>query len=133
MHAVRSDWADLFPDRFPPTVVPVPIHPRKYFRRGFNLPARIGLRLARRAGWTFAPLLLRRVRDGAPQAGLPAERRSGNIRGAFAVPPGAVVPRRILLLDDVYTSGATAQECALALKRGGAEHIVVVTVARAVP
>lgn len=131
--AIRADWRDLFPNRFRPAVVPVPITPRKYFRRGFNLPARIGRRLARRAGWEFAPLLLARVRDGIPQAGLPIERRADNVRGSFAVPPGTDVPRRILLLDDVYTSGSTAQECALALKRSGAEHIVVLTVARAVP
>lgn len=130
--AIRTEWADLFPDRFRPVIVPVPIRPWKYFRRGFNLPARIGRRLARRTGWTFDPLLLRRTREGAPQAGLPLSRRADNVLGSFAVSPGARIPARILLLDDVYTSGATAGECARALKRAGAEHIVVLTVARAV-
>jgi len=89
--------------------------------------------VARRAGWAFDPLLLRRIREGTPQAGLPLARRADNVRGSFAVSPERSVPREILLLDDVYTSGATAGECARALKRAGAEHIVVVTVARAVP
>jgi len=55
------------------------------------------------------------------------------VRGSFAVPAGRRVPPKILLLDDVYTSGATAGECARVLKRRGAEHIVVLTVARTVP
>lgn len=126
------EWADLFPDRFRPVIVPVPIRPWKYFRRGFNLPAQVGRRLARRTGWTFGPLLLRRTREGAPQAGLPLTLRAANIRGSFSVPPGGRIPREILLLDDVYTSGSTAGECARALKRAGAENIVVLTVARAV-
>lgn len=131
--AVRTDWVDLFPDRIRPVIVPVPIRPWKYFRRGFNLPAMIGRGLAHRTGWAFEPLLLRRTREGAPQAGLPLSLRAANARGSFAVSPGRGIPREILLLDDVYTSGATAGECARALKRAGAEHILVLTVARAVP
>jgi len=131
--AIRADWTDLFPDRFHPVVVPVPILPRKFFRRGFNLPAVIGCRLARCAGWDFDPLPLRRIRERSPQARLPLSRRAANVRGSFAVPAGRRVPPEILLLDDVYTSGATAGECARVLKRGGAEHIVVLTVARTVP
>lgn len=133
LRAIHAEWADLFPDRFRPVIVPVPIRPWKYFRRGFNLPALVGRCLARRTGWPFGPLLLRRTRGGAPQAGLPISLRSANVGGSFAVSPGKRIPREILLLDDVYTSGATAGECARALKRGGAEHIVVLTVARAVP
>lgn len=114
-------------------VVPVPILPRKYFRRGFNLPALIGCRLARSTGWDFDPLSLLRIRERSPQALLPLSRRAANVRESFAVPAGRRAPREILLLDDVYTSGATAGECARALKRGGAEHIVVLTVARTVP
>ena len=132
LQAIRSEWADLFPDRFRPVIVPVPIRPGKYFRRGFNLPAQIGVRLARRTRWSFDPLLLRRIRESAPQAGLPLVLRADNIRGSFAASAGRRIPQEILLLDDVYTSGATAGECARALKRAGAENIVVVTVARAV-
>ncbi len=130
--AIGGRWADLFPDGFRPAVVPVPIRPWKYFRRGFNLPGLVGGALARRAAWPFLPLVLHRIREPRPQAGLPFAQRPGNVRGGFRAAPGAAVPPAVLLLDDVYTSGATAAACARALKRAGAESIVVVTVARAV-
>ncbi len=131
--AIRGRWADLFPDGFRPAVVPVPIRPWKYFRRGFNLPGVIGAALARRAGWPFLPLVLQRIREPRPQAGLPLAERAKNVHGGFRAAPGMSVPPAVILLDDVYTSGATAAACARALKTGGAEIIVVLTVARAVP
>jgi predicted amidophosphoribosyltransferase len=131
--ALRGAWRDLVPVEARPTVVPVPVRPWKYFRRGCNLPSLVGSRLARRLEWPFDPLLLRRVGERAAQAGLPIGVRKENVEGAFRVPKGSGVPRSVLLLDDVYTSGATAAACARALKRAGAGHIVVVTVARAVP
>ncbi len=131
-HAIGDRWAGLFPDGFRPAIVPVPIRPWKYFRRGFNLPGLVGRALARRTGWPFRPLALRRIREPRPQAGLPLARRRENVRGGFCAAPGAAVPPAVLLLDDVFTSGATAAACAGALKRAGAESIVVVTVARAV-
>ena len=130
--AIRGDWADRFPACFHPTVVPVPIRPWKYFRRGYNLPALVALSLGRLAGWPCDPLLLRRTGERRPQAGLPLAARSENVRGAFTVRAGSQVPRRVLLVDDVYTSGATVTACALKLKTGGAQHIVVLTVARAI-
>ncbi len=131
--ALREPWGDLFPDGPPPTIVPVPVHPLKYLRRGFNLPALVGDPLARMLGWPFDPLVLSRRRERLPQAGLRLADRRGNVEGAFRVPRGKDVPARVLLLDDVYTSGATAQAAASALKIAGADHIVVVTIACAVP
>ena len=125
-------WRDLIPDGAPPTVVPVPAHPWKYFRRGFNLPALIASRLSQRIGLPFDPLALSRTRGRVPQARLPGILRHENVEGAFRVPRGRKVPPAILLLDDVYTSGATAEACARALKCAGADSIVVVTVARTV-
>lgn len=131
--ALTGRWGDLIPNGAPPTVVPVPAHPWKYFRRGFNLPALIASRLSRHVGLPFDPLALSRTRERVPQARLPGILRHGNVEGAFRVPRGRNVPPAILLLDDVYTSGATAEACARALKCAGADSIVVVTVARTVP
>lgn len=93
----------------------------------------MGTRLARRLGAPFAPRLLSRVVSGVPQAGLPLAEREANVRNAFAVPGGARVPRAVVLVDDVYTSGATVSACARALRAAGAELIVVLTAARALP
>jgi len=131
--ALMGRWRDLIPDGAPPTVVPVPAHPWKYFRRGFNLPALIGSLLSRHTGLPFDPLALSRTRERIPQARLPGCRRRENVEEAFRVPPGRDVPASVLLLDDVYTSGATVEACAHALKIAGSASIVVVTVARAVP
>jgi predicted amidophosphoribosyltransferase len=131
--ALAGRWRDLIPDGAPPTVVPVPARPWKYFRRGFNLPALIASRLSRQIGLPIDPLALSRTRERVPQARLPAILRHENVEGAFRVPRGRKVPQAILLVDDVYTSGATAEACARALKSAGVDSIVVVTVARAVP
>lgn len=130
--AIRERWADLFPYGFRPTVVPVPVHPLKYFVRGFHLPALVGVALSRRAGWPFGPQFLRRRRETRPQAGSGLADRRRNVREAFRTPAGVRPPSEALLLDDVYTTGATAAACASALKTAGVRHIVVLTVARAV-
>jgi ComF family protein len=130
--AIRGDWADRFPAGFRPTIVPVPIRPAKYFRRGYNLPALVALPLSRLTGWPCDLLLLRRAAERLPQAGLPLAAREINVRGAFTARPGAQIFPHVVLLDDVYTSGATATAASRILKKAGAKHIVVVTVARAI-
>ncbi len=129
--AIRGDWADRFPAGFRPTIVPVPIRPGKYFRRGYNLPALVALPLSRLIGWSCDLLLLQRATERRPQAGLPLAAREENVRGAFTVRPGSRISPHVLLVDDVYTSGATASEAARTLKTAGVDHIVLVTVARA--
>lgn len=126
---IRGGWRPLFPDGCRPLIVPVPVSPLKYLLRGFNLPSMVALALARRTGWRCEPSLLARVSGAAPQAGLRQPARRLNVESAFR--ENGAVPPDVLLLDDVFTTGATARACALALKRGGARRVVVVTIARA--
>jgi ComF family protein len=107
----------------------VPLHWWRYYRRGFNQAAVLGRELRRRG--LEAPLerLLVRVRDTPPQVGLSRTERQENVRGAFrVVRPGAVEGRRVLLLDDVMTTGATAGACARELLRAGAADVTVAVV-----
>lgn len=103
-------------------VVPVPIHPARLRERGYHHVGLMGRPLARALGVPLDVTLLRRTRNAPPQAGLQADRRRGNVRGAFAVVPRPSKPGvgRVLLLDDVRTSGATLAEAALTLQASGA-------------
>jgi competence protein ComFC len=112
--------------------VPVPMHPDKRKRRGFNQAELISREFARLEGIEHVPELLQRVRDTEAMRGLtPAERRA-NILGAFAVPDGMTdyaAGRRILVIDDIYTTGSTADAAADALKRAGADDVSFLTFA----
>jgi ComF family protein len=113
----------------------VPLHRRRLWHRRFNQSALLANALARCAGKVSAPDLLVRRRATPSQAGLNRRQRIDNLRGAMIVRSGMetrVSGRRILLVDDVYTTGATVDACAKALRRAGADHIGVVTLARVV-
>jgi ComF family protein len=116
-------------------VVPVPLHRTKLRQRGFNQAELIA-----RAAMKFRPQgdrlrlcagVLERKRETASQIGLTSHQRRENLRGAFAVAqPEAVQGREVLVVDDVYTTGATVSECARVLRRAGATKVWVATVAR---
>lgn len=113
-------------------LVPVPLHPRKERQRTYNQSAEIAKTLARLTKGEWRPVLSR-IRKTDSQAGLDRAGRLKNLRGAFAVrkrAAGGVAGRSILLVDDVLTTGATAHECALALKKAGAVRVAVITAAR---
>jgi ComF family protein len=113
----------------------VPLHRRRLWHRRFNQSALLANALARRLGKTAMPELLVRRRSTPPQAGLNRRQRIENLRGAMIIRPGRegqVRDRRILVVDDVLTTGATVDACAKALKKAGAAHIDVVTLARVV-
>jgi len=116
-------------------VVPVPLHPSKQAQRGFNqaeLIARAALQhLARPDRFQLRTGLLVRQRETGSQIGLTRHQRRENLRGAFAVTdPAQIAQRDILVVDDVFTTGTTASECARVLRRAGAARVWVVTVAR---
>jgi len=115
-------------------VVPVPLHPLRLRERGFNQADLLAAAVARALGRPVNPAALVRTRPTRAQSQLPVEAREANVRGAFAVPhPAAVRARRVLLVDDVLTTGATADAASEALYRAGASRVEVVCVAAASP
>lgn len=113
-------------------IVPVPLHPLKLWRRRFNQSSYLALWLAHHAGKLCRTDLLARVKASRPQVGLDAHERRKNVRGAFKVTPGgasSIAARKILLIDDVMTTGATAGACAGALRAAGAAQVDVLTFA----
>jgi ComF family protein len=112
-------------------VIPVPLHRRRLWWRGFNQAAILGAEIARRIGAPLDTAALRRTRPTRPQTARDHDARVRNVRGAFAAPaPARVAGRRVLLVDDVMTTGATVDECARTLLRAGAAHVDVFTLAR---
>jgi ComF family protein len=118
-----------------PLLVPVPLHRWRIWRRGYNQAALIASALARRTGLPAGLDLLVRTRATPPLRGLGRRERALAVRGAFRVADGArprLAGRRIVLVDDVYTSGATASACARALRRAGAGRVEILCWARVV-
>jgi len=116
-------------------LVPVPLHRWRLWKRGYNQAALIASALSRRTGLAAGLDLLSRTRATPPLKGLGRRERALVLRGAFKVPPPArarLAGRPVLLVDDVYTSGATAAACARALKRSGAASVEILCWARVV-
>ena len=112
-------------------VAPVPLSRRRLRERGYDQAWLLARALGGLLHIPSAPRALRRTRHTAPQTTLSATGRRHNVHGAFEMGPDGVVAADILLVDDVFTTGATAGECARILMRSGASRVRVVTVARA--
>lgn len=114
-------------------MVPVPLHARRLWQRRFNQSALLAAALAKIAGKAHAPGVLRRLKFTVPQKGLSRTERNDNVRNAFAIDARRAADihgKNVLLIDDVFTSGATLNECARTLKGAGAAKVSVLTIAR---
>ena len=142
-HADRTDLAGLFArwiarataDILPEldAVVPVPLHRWRLLGRRYNQAAEIDRPLARDARLAYLPDALMRTRATQSQGGKSGSGRRRNVAGAFVVSPSRrrqIAGRRLLLIDDVLTTGATVESCARALKGAGAAHVDVAVIAR---
>jgi len=117
----------------PDLIVPVPMHPRRKRRRGYNQADILARSVGKLVSVEARTDVVQRSRDGASQleSGTSARRRS-NVHGAFACANRLVSGKRVLLVDDVCTTGATIEACATALRSAGAAEVAAVTVAREV-
>ncbi|MFW5488840.1 MAG: ComF family protein [Desulfovibrio sp.] len=117
--------------RVPDLIVPVPLHPRRLLERGYNQSRELGRRLAARLERPLTLHALERVRCTIPQVSLERKDRLRNVQGAFQAREGEVAGRRVLLLDDVMTTGTTLRECTRVLLQAGAAAVDVLVLARA--
>ena len=117
-------WSNLI-------VVPVPLSRNKFLRRGYNQVDLIASAIARKAALPYKPTSLRRIKDTHSQVGLAPDARRENVRGAFQADAKLVREKSLLLVDDLYTTGATLLYCAQALMDAGAVEVFALTVARA--
>lgn len=115
-------------------ILPVPLHAYRLWGRRFNQSAELARAIARLSGKPYLATALIRTKRTARQVGLGAQARENNVRGAFAVTEAgktALFGKRVVLVDDVYTTGATVSAATRALKKAGAGDVTVLTFARA--
>jgi ComF family protein len=115
---------------YPDVLIPVPLHPSRLRERRFNPSAEIARVVSHRLAIPLDLRSARRLRATPRQVGLPADQRARNVRNAFGVSPG-LLARRVAIIDDVMTTGATVNELARSLRKVGVERIEVWACARA--
>lgn len=114
-------------------IIPVPLHPKRLKERGFNQALLLVKELSRRTRIPYAKRILQKKLPTLPQVLLNGEAREKGVRGSFHIQhPEEIKRKRILLVDDVYTTGATVNECSRLLLKAGAEQIDVLTLAHTV-
>ncbi len=126
-HQFAAHWAEASPD----VLAPVPLHRRRLRQREFDQALALARYLSQHVQIPCQAGTLVRQRYTESQVGLDRTERDQNVRGAFGVrQPRAIQGKAVLLIDDVYTTGATVKECARVLRRAGAEWVGVYTLAR---
>jgi ComF family protein len=123
----HSEWAAVLP--LLSAICPVPLHAARLAQRGYNQSALLAESLGSTLGFPIETTWLERKRDTPPQVGLTAAQRSVNVADSFAASPNAA-GHVILLVDDVFTTGATLRACAEAARTAGAREVYAVTLAR---
>lgn len=111
-------------------LVPVPLHPKRQRERGYNQSALLARELSRHWQLSVEERALQRIRYTTPQVGLSAVQRRVNVVGAFQAASQQIQHRHVLLIDDVYTTGATLSAAAVALHAAGASSITAYCAAR---
>jgi ComF family protein len=115
------------------TVIPVPLYKRRLREREFNQSALLAGHTAKRLGIPLALDCLVKTRDTTPQVGMNSRDRFKNVKKAFIIKDNSVIRgRNALLIDDVFTTGATVRECSRMLKKAGADNVYVITLAHGV-
>ncbi|CAK0762762.1 competence protein ComFC [Gammaproteobacteria bacterium] len=127
--SLLADRLSTREEPFPEVIVPVPLHPTRLRTRGYNQSLEVARPIARRFGLSTEPFWCQRVRATKAQLTLSFDDRQENVRGAF-VASSAVAGKRIAVLDDVITTGATATEVGNALLKAGAKEIEIWALAR---
>ncbi|QJB56999.1 ComF family protein [Pseudodesulfovibrio sp. zrk46] len=115
----------------PDLIVPVPLHTKRLLWRGFNQSAELCRRLSKKMNRPIAHDALVRTRHTQPQTRLGMVERQTNIKDAFRADPEMISRKSVLVVDDVYTTGATLRECTITLRRAGAAQVDVLVLARA--
>ncbi len=114
-----------------PVLIPIPLAEKRWRWRGFNQSELLGKMIAKKNGWGFESMLLKRVKTRGPQVGLTMKERKENIRGVFAVNQDKRKENEnVILFDDVWTTGATMKEAARVLKRAGVSKVWGLVLAR---
>ena len=112
----------------PDVLIPVPVHPSRRRKRGFNQAEELARRLSKLLRIPVESRLLVRTRKTAPQRELNPQQRLANLKQAFSVNPGRPIPQRVVLVDDIYTTGSTMEACSRALKAAGVQEIHFLTI-----
>jgi ComF family protein len=130
---MADEFSRVYPGLQLDLVVPVPIHKSRFLERGFNQATELGKRFAKSVGIPFSDTVLRKWRKTPDQVGLLEHERTTNVQGSFAVCQAAhLTGKKILLIDDVFTTGSTLSEAARILRQGGASSVHAYALARSV-